>query len=662
MSLKDDPVQAASDGDDRQRRPFAKWVAPESRARRWGWKALKIVVIAPIALWLGYALLVNIALSSKLLANLVSNYPEEVQMDYDSAYSLWPGKLHVEGFRMSGQDTVLQWSVLVDEADADIKLTELFRKKFHATKVRAKGYSQRIRTRVDPTSTPDLEDARIKALAPIMGHTNPPLKAALPPQKDLQLSDEDYDLWTAQLDDIDATINEVWVEQMRYAGEGRLRGGFYFKPLRAVRVGPAVLELRDGQIHFGDQILARVNGDIDVTISRFDPMNMAGLNILETTAARIRLEALVPGLDAINFIMGPTAGVKLGDGSGQLLVDMIIDRGVVAPGSSFSYKMSRLDVETPDLKGTVSGEVSLSVDEPGKDKKDKDDAARAVVLVHRAELARPEKGLPPIVVEKLRAIFTTDTLNLLRLPKTAGADLNVVAAAVPDLRWFNFGQKAPVFSGGAAFFRGKIALDKEGRGAGSLRTVISKAAMSWKDTRVTTNAVAEFDIGDVNLAAKTATIRESRIEVKDVGIAYKGEKWSDWWLRANINDAKISEDTIEAAVKLECRDAEPAVGLLDARDVIPGWAAGLLTMEGLKASATVRKSDQGVDFKLLKAEGGSLSIRGRLKKSAGQEAIGAFLVKSGILSVGIKLEKDGPGVHPLASDSWVNEKMAGLDR
>jgi hypothetical protein len=270
--------------------------------------------------------------------------------------------------------------------------------------------------------------------------------------------------------------------------------------------------------------------------------------------------------------------------------------------------------------------------------------------------------LPPIVVEKLRAIFTADNLNLVSLPKKIGADLNVVAAAVPDLRWFNFGQQAPVFTGGAAFFRGKLAVDKEGRGAGALRTVIRKAAMGWKDTRVTTNAVAEFDIGEVNIGAKTASIKQSRIEVTDVGINYKGHTWSDWWARVNINDAQISEKLIEAGIKIECRDAEPAIGLLDAREVIPGWAAGLISTEGLKAAATVRKSGGSVDFKLLKAEGGNLSIRGRLKKPTGKEPIGAFLVKSGVLSVGIKLEQDGPGIHPLATESWVNEKMSKLDR
>jgi hypothetical protein len=659
MNLNEEATQAASAGagGGGKRRPFSRWLKPESRAHRWAWKALKIIVIAPFALYLAYLLLVNIALSSKLLAALVSQNPDEVVLDYDSAYSIWPGHVHVEGFRLSGQDSTLQFGVLVDEVDAKIYLPDLFRKKFYAYQIRAKGYSQRIRMHVDPTTTPDLEDPRVKALPSIWGFTNPSIQLAAPPRKNLEFTDEDYDLWTAHLEDVDATIKEIWVEQVRYAGEGRIRGGFYFKPLRAVRVGPLVLELRDGQLHVGHNILARVNGDIDVTMNTFDPMNVDGLNFAETMAARIKIEAIVPGLDAINFMMGPNAAVSLTDGSGQLLTDIIIDQGVVAPGSSFSYEMSRLDFRTPTLQGTTGGLVSVEVEKPGED-----GGARAVVLIPRASVERPEKGLPPIVVEKLRAIFTADDLNLMKLPKKVGADLNVVAAAIPDLRWLNFGQKAPVFSGGAAFLRGKLALDKEGRGSGALRTVISKAAMGWKDTRVTTNAVAEFALGDVNIHEKTATLRESRIEVKDVGITYKGTKWTDWWARVNINDAKISEKLIEGAIKIECRDAEPAVGLLDARDVIPSWAAGLLSMEGLKAAATVRKSGESIDFKLLKAEGGSLSIRGRLKKGTGQEPIGAFLVKSGILSVGIKLEKDGPGVHPLATDSWVNEKMSRLDR
>lgn len=658
MTSKDEAVQAASTGrGGGWRRPFARFTAPESKAHRWARKGLKIALITPVALFLGYLILANIALSSKLIPRLVSINPDDANMDFDSAYTLWPGHVHVEGFRISGQDSVLQWAVLVDSATAHIDFTQLFRKKFYASKVRAEGYSLRIRMHVDPAAYPEIDDARILALPPIPGFTNPSMKRADPPEKNLDLTDEGYNLWTAHLEDIDTTLKEIWIEQVRYIGGGRARGGFYFRPLRAVRVGPVVLELRDGQLQVGDETLARVNGDMAMTLGRVDPMNITGLNAFETMSGHIRLEAIVPGLDAINFMMGPGRGVNLTDGSGQLLADFVVDHGVIAPGSSISYSMSHLGVRTPDLQVTAGGEVSLKVSEPSDD-----GAVRALVLVPKATVDRPGNNLPPIEIEKIRAIFTADDLNLNKLPRKVGADFNVVAAAVPDLRWMNFGQKAPMFTGGAAFLRGNLAFNKEGKGSGALRTVISKAAMGWKDTRVTADAVAEFAIGDVNLAAKTAAVRESRVEVKNVGIAYKGEKWSDWWARININDAKISEKLIEAGIKLECRDAEPAVGLLDARDVIPGWAAGFLTLEGLKASATVRKSGDAVDFKLLKAEGGSFEMRGRLKKSTGREPLGAFLVRSGILSVGIELEKDGPGVHPLAGDSWVNEKMAGLDR
>ncbi len=132
--------------------------------------------------------------------------------------------------------------------------------------------------------------------------------------------------------------------------------------------------------------------------------------------------------------------------------------------------------------------------------------------------------------------------------------------------------------------------------------------------------------------------------------------------QVDIEEAKLGEDLIEARLKLRCKDAQPAVGLLDAEDMIPGWAAGFLTLEGLTASADLKRSDSMTDFKLLKAEGGSFEFRGRLKKPVKGKPEGAFLVSAGPLSVGISIDKDGTGVAPFAGDVWVNKKMMALDR
>lgn len=655
----DESVDATSAGGQPPRRPFARWVEGGRRSR--AGKILKIVLLIPVGLWVAYVVLANVFLNTGLMARLVSYNPESVSMHYETAWTVWPGSMHVKGFRISGQDSVLQWTVEVDEAHADVHFTELFRRKFYASRVRAEGYVLRIRTLVDPTSVTALDDAKIKALPPIPGYTNPPLKRALPPEKkNLEYTDEGYDLWTAHLEDIDTTVKEIWIEQVRYIGTGRVKGGFYFKPLRAVRVGPAVLSLRDGEIHVADQVVARLDADIDITMSQFDPMNVTGLNAFETTGARVRLSAQVPGLDVANFFMEPGGSTRVADGSGALDADLSINKGAIEPGSFLRYATSRLDIKSPDIDVTLGGEASLRIAGGGGD-----EAARAVVHIPRATASRPGKGLPPAVAEKVRAIFTAPSLNLGALPSKVAVDFNVVAAAVPDLQMLNLADSAPdapVFTGGAAFFRGHIAVDPEGRGGGALRTLVKRGAMKWKDTRVLGDVTVDLALENGDIAARTAALGASRVDVRDLAITHKGETWPEWWARVDIEKAKLEKKLIEATIKLECKDAQPAVGLLDAEDVIPGWAAGLLTMEGLKASATVRRSERDIDFKLLKAEGGSLAIRGRLKKPREGKPEGAFLVRSGILSVGIDIEEDGAGVHPLAGDTWVNEKMFAMDQ
>lgn len=139
-----------------------EWLGPRAS------KALKVLLILPVALWLGYVVIVNVMLSTKLMARLVSYNPTDASLFYGSAWSLWPGVVHVKELRLSGADSVLEWAVVLDEVDADIHLTDLLRKKFHAEDVRGEGFMFRMRLLVDPTSERDLEAPHIQALPPLL--------------------------------------------------------------------------------------------------------------------------------------------------------------------------------------------------------------------------------------------------------------------------------------------------------------------------------------------------------------------------------------------------------------------------------------------------------------------------------------------------------------
>jgi hypothetical protein len=614
---------------------------PWQRAR----KALLYLALAPIGLWLLYVVVGNIMLGTGLVARLVSYNPEAANMYYDSAWTYWPGVAYVKNFRISGSDTVLQWVVGVDEARVDVRMLDLFDRKFHAKSVKGKGYVLRVALRVDPKVA---EGVEAQALPAVRGFTNPPVTLAGPFE---EVTDENYYLWTAHLEDID---------------EGRVRGSFFFKPLRVVQVGPTVLELTSGELHVADKIAARLAASIDITMNPIDPRIITGPNALSTTGLHLTLDAQTPGLEFLNIHMDP-GGPRFEDGSGEIRADLFLNRGLLEPASFLSYATSNLAVETPDARVTARGSVDIHVsDKAGPDR------ARITTRLQKVTVARPEKNLQPALAENVSVEVRAPYLHLIEpLPKTS-ASINVPAAVLPDLQWLNTKNtkntkdappERPVFEGGAAFFRGKVEVDPEGRATGAVRTLLKKVSMHWKHTVLKGEGSADIAIGSADPLGMEMALGRSRVEVKDIVIKHRDETFPAWWAKVDIDKASISRNSAALSLRIQTKDAQPAVGLLDAEDVIPGWAAGLLTMEGLTASANLTKRGDDIDFTLTRAKGGSLDIRGRLLAPGVGPLEGAFVVSNGpVLTVGILIDRDGVGVRPFAGDDWLKEKSAELGR
>ena len=84
----------------------------------------------------------------------------------------------------------------------------------------------RIRQKLEPHS---VSPRAVNVLPPIDGFSDPPLAPAVPPPK---VTDENYDLWTVFLEDVDArSVRELWIDGHRFLGEARVVGGFSLVPL-----------------------------------------------------------------------------------------------------------------------------------------------------------------------------------------------------------------------------------------------------------------------------------------------------------------------------------------------------------------------------------------------------------------------------------------------
>ncbi|HVR21618.1 MAG TPA: hypothetical protein VMS65_18010, partial [Polyangiaceae bacterium] len=119
------------------------------------WRRLLVAALGAVAIVAAlYLLVANVVLRSRLLRDAVSgsslNFAirgnsTELLLDYESAYSLFPGRVHVEGLRMRGRERTLEWQLTLDNADVALSLRDLLRRRFHATSVRSSGFSIQLR-------------------------------------------------------------------------------------------------------------------------------------------------------------------------------------------------------------------------------------------------------------------------------------------------------------------------------------------------------------------------------------------------------------------------------------------------------------------------------------------------------------------------------------
>src|SRR5688500_18230158 len=99
---------------------------------------LRRVAVILVALELLYLLAGNLVVNSGLVKRAVAS-AEGFHLDYGSAFTLWPGRVHVSDFSLRVEDYNVQFEIAFDRAQVDISLSELLSKRFRATRLEAQG-------------------------------------------------------------------------------------------------------------------------------------------------------------------------------------------------------------------------------------------------------------------------------------------------------------------------------------------------------------------------------------------------------------------------------------------------------------------------------------------------------------------------------------------
>lgn len=211
-------------------------------------------------------------------------------------------------------------------------------------------------------------------------------------------------------------------------------------------------------------------------------------------------------------------------------------------------------------------------------------------------------------------------------------------------------------SGGPGRFSLKGEIDR-GKASGAAEITAKKGKYVRPDLSLVGNADAKLKFSNWVLDGGSPEIGGTRLKVTDVFVAGAGPTTKGWWGDFEIPSGKMLTGGLSGKVVLQCSDGRPLFAFLG--DGLPKWAAGILDLEGLKASAEVVFSDPRTTVRNLKATGENLLVEGDYDRR-GEDSSGAFYLESGILKIAVEMQGKKTILHPLWPRTWF-DKQRGVE-
>jgi hypothetical protein len=337
-----------------EERPHRRASRPSRGSR---WRPIRTSVGLLLSLALLYLVAANLILSTSLHERIVNVRQDVIDLHFERGWSILPGRIHARNVSLRGRDGSVEWILRLDQVEFDLSFLALARRQFDASRVRSKGMTFRLRRRLD---SPPTSQEEVSTLPPIDGL--PPYSVRPPPEPSPQeWSDSGYNLWMAHVEDIVADdVREVWIDHARFEGRAHIDGGFLFKPMRAVEVGPVHVAIERGAVRTGEAPIAdALDGSVvDGTLTRIDPRTTTGATFLHHLSLATKAHAVLPDLTRLSPLLGRGGGVE---GAAEVRQAFLyVKSGVLEKGSKLDVAATRAVLSLGAYR--VAGELALEAD------------------------------------------------------------------------------------------------------------------------------------------------------------------------------------------------------------------------------------------------------------------------------------------------------------
>ena len=610
------------------------------RAPKW----LRIVLYVVVGTFAFYLVAANIVLRTHLLRGWLSKNEKRLKVEYSSAWSFYPGHVTVEDLAFRYSDSNIQMYIGVEHANVRFDPVALVKHTIRISKLDAEGATFLFRLKQESVEG---SEARIAAFPPIEGFASPPVEHKVPKPP---IPDDQYKLWTVELDDVTATLREVWTMEFRYRGEASLTGGFHLRPRRELWVYPSVMLTRGGVLSLGDRDLIRGGeGRLEVQIDAYDTRELEGSEMLRNLSARVhqRGELVLPSIVETYKPTGST--ITMERGQGPIAIDAVIEHGVVRPETRVTFHTDAVDVAAPPV--TVHGDLDVV----GHGEM----LGETPSIVVESAIAQA-RATPQLDVRAVHARLELGSADLSTRLAIARLEASVKSAHAADLHaWQPLAPKHVAFDSGSATASARAdyhggALD------GRVDLAVDKARMTFGDDAFTFVASGKTwtDVASENVE-KSVSFPDAGADLHDLGLKLLKGHENGLWMRARFERSVATvagRPGFDSDIGLRMGPGARTLKLFTRMASLPDVAADAAS--GSEAVGSMHLQLRPGDISLaVSGKNGAMEGRGRIRKRTSGGPTGAFLFSVGPFHAGLDVHDGESSVVPLAGGDWLQEKL-----
>jgi hypothetical protein len=615
---------------------------------------LRVALVLAL-LELSYLLLANVTLLTPLLRSVV-NPADDIEIDYDWAYSPWPGRVYVKNLALRVEDYNIQFFVGIERGKLDVRLEELVSRRFHAVRVDAEGTTFRMRHKFHDVG----KDARrVAAYPPIAGFADPPLyRGPHPPP----IPDSEYALWDVRIENVTTSMREIWILEYRYRGDGRAFGSFHVKPARVYDVNHAGLELSGGRLSVaGVPVAERTQLKIGCHVLETDTQKAMGLEPFRTIFASIDGTLERGDLAFLDVYLEPFLGASA-RGRADIRFGFRMDAGVARPGS-------RIAIETRDVafrsgRFLVLAAPQLELRVPAGSAASKLELG---VSAERVDVAGPARDVRVPYAERVRAGLAL-TPDLSRPLRVLGASAKVERAVVPELAWFE-----PLFEdeAGAPQLRGEgeanFELERFESGAlrGALHASLEKTRVAHASLRLGGRFALDSRFEALHGIEQGFAFQLLRLRADGATVTKGAGKTPTWSAVVASEDTKLASiEPLRArgSFAVYASHTEPLLPLVVESGALRDLMVAGLGLKDMNARVLFEAAAEGLRLEVREARSGAVTARGFVQSRPKGEPDARFLLSTKVANLGVRVDRGETSVKPLVSDDWLPKNTFVLPR